>query len=138
MMSHVEPIGWWAKNKSWFLPVAIILGCIAVFIVVIAVVIYFVVGAVKQSEPYLQGLNYARSNPAVIDLIGVPMEPGFFVGGSMPTPNEQGMVDLAITLTGPKGKGVILIAGQNLGNEWHYKRLLFRDLSTTKVIELQP
>ena len=137
-MSHVEPLGWWPKNKSWILPVAIILGCIGIFILVIAIVIYFVVGAVKQTEPYLQGLNYAKTNPAVIALIGEPMEPSFFVGGSIPSPNEQGMVDLAITVSGPKGNGVILIAGQSQGGQWYYKRLLFRDLSSTQVIELKP
>ncbi|UXN04586.1 MULTISPECIES: cytochrome c oxidase assembly factor Coa1 family protein [unclassified Bartonella] len=136
-MSHVEQLGWWAKNKGWFLPLSIILGCIGGFVLVICVVIYFVVGAVKKSEPYMLGLQTAQKNSEIIALIGEPIEPGFFVGGNMPTPNEQGMIDMSIPLSGPKGSGVVLIVGAKQGTEWNYSRMLFRSNETTTVVDLR-
>ncbi|UXM94093.1 cytochrome c oxidase assembly factor 1 family protein [Bartonella sp. HY329] len=137
-MSHVEPISWWARNKGWFFPLLIILGCIGAFILVICTIIYFVVGAVKKSEPYLLGLEIAKKNAEIVALMGEPIEEGFFVGGNTPAPNEQGMIDMSIPLTGPKGSGVVLIVGQKLGDDWKYSRILFRSNETTAVVDLRP
>jgi Cytochrome oxidase complex assembly protein 1 len=68
-------------------------------------------------------MSRARSNPAVIEALGSPIEDGWFWTGSVEVTARSGTADLEIPVSGPKGAGAIYVAGAKVAGVWTYSRL---------------
>jgi len=112
------------KTSPW---VWIGIGCGVLFLGAIAfvVVIVFVVGtAMRSNEPYKDGLARATKDPRVIEALGAPVEPGWFVSGTISTTGRSGHCDIDIPLKGSKQSGSVHVVGSREGGRWSYARII--------------
>ncbi len=100
-------------------------GCLTVLIAIvgfIGVTFWGVTKAFKSSEPFTQSIAAAEANPAVVEAIGTPIEPGLMPQGSFNFTNGTGEVNFNIPVSGPKGKGTIRVVGTKAAGapKWDY------------------
>lgn len=117
-----KPKGWFARNWLWVLPT----GCLSVillFVACIALAIYFLFGAIQKSEPAQEALRRAQASQAVIDALGMPIEPGWYINGSTKTSGKTGFAELSMPISGPKGKGSLVLKASKNGPYWEFSRL---------------
>jgi hypothetical protein len=134
MGEATEP-SWWNRNWKWFVPV----GCLSIIAVVagfVALILAFVFGMMRSSDVYMQALDRARNNSAVVSTLGTPIEAGFFTSGSINTSGPSGNAELAIPISGPKGKGTIYLVARKSTGEWSYSQLLVQIEQTGRRIDL--
>jgi len=121
-MNQLPPSTWWNRNWKWFVPV----GCVtmlALFVGVVALLLAGVFGLMKQSDPYQQGLAAAQHNAAVVAALGSPIKAGFFATGTINVDGSSGEADLAIPISGPKGKGTVYVEGTKARGLWTYSAI---------------
>jgi len=126
---------WWQQNWKWFVPVGCI-GVLVLFAAFVALIGTLVFGVIKSSAVYKDSLATARSNPAVVQALGAPIEDGIFVMGSINISGSSGNADLAIPISGPKGKGTIYARATRSEGRWTFSRLVVEIKTTKEIIDL--
>lgn len=99
-------------------------GCTVLFlavIVIIAAVVFGVFGLLKKSQPFSDSIAAANANPTAVEVLGEPIESGFFVTGNISLENENGTAKLDIPVSGPKGEGSVRIEGTKDASGWTYQ-----------------
>jgi len=135
-MPTKEP-SWIERNWKWFIPAVVLgmVGCLAVFIGLIAV---FVFGTMKSSEPYQGALQISKQSEAVQAKLGAPLKEGFFVSGNINISGPSGEASLEIPISGPKGSGIIYVEAKRQMGKWYYPRLIVEIKASGERIPLQP
>ena len=82
-----------------------------------------VMSSIKQSEVAKHAFASAQSNSEVIIKLGTPIVIGWLVSGSINVSAASGDADLALPVSGPKGKGQIFVIASKSGGEWSYSRI---------------
>jgi hypothetical protein len=121
-MDQQSQPGWWRRNWKWAVPV----GCLLPVVVCggfFALIFTAVFGAIKSSDAYTEALARAKASPEVQAALGTPIEPGFFVSGSIKINNNTGNADLSIPVSGPKGSATIRAVATRAGGPWQYSVL---------------
>jgi hypothetical protein len=134
MGEAAEP-SWWNRNWKWFVPV----GCLSIIAVIaafVALILWMVFSMMKSSDVYMQALDRTRNNPAVVSALGTPIEAGFFTSGSIDTSGPAGNAELAIPISGPKGKGTIYLVARKSAGAWTYSQLVVQIEPTSRRIDL--
>ena len=80
------------------------LAIFAALMVSVMVLIFIVIG---NSEPSKMAFAMAAANPVVRQRLGEPIKRGFFTTGNIETSGPAGHADVAIPISGPKGKATI-------------------------------
>jgi hypothetical protein len=117
-----SPPSWLERNWKWFVP----LGCggaLVLFVAFAATIVGFVFWLIRSNEAYIEALERARTSPAVIEELGEPVEPGFWVGGSVNTSGPSGEADLMFPIIGPDGSGTVYLEASKSGGIWSFERL---------------
>ncbi|HYX68348.1 MAG TPA: cytochrome c oxidase assembly factor 1 family protein [Terriglobales bacterium] len=117
-----RPEGWFARH--WKAVVGV--GCLGVVILggaLMAGIFFLVMGGIRSSDVYQQALAKANANPEVVVRLGQPIKPGWMVSGSINVSGPTGDADLAIPVSGPKGKGTIYAVAKKSAGEWTFSRL---------------
>ena len=109
------------------------LGLLALFIFMI---VMFAFGVIKSSEAYKTAVEAAKSNPAVIEALGTPIEEGMFISGKTEATDASGSAELSIPISGPKGKAKIYVTGAKSAGEWRYSTLIVEIEKTGERINL--
>src|SRR6266513_5326964 len=126
---------WWTRNWKWFVPT----GCLTIVVLFVAFVgsiVMIVFSAMKSTDPYKDAFAKAKMHPAVIEALGSPIKEGFFVSGNTNVNGAAGEADLAIPISGPKGKGTIYVkAAKSLGR-WNYSGLIVEIEKTHQRLDL--
>jgi cytochrome oxidase complex assembly protein 1 len=126
---------WWKRNWKWFVP----LGCLSIailFVAFVASIVVIVFSAVKSTDVYKQALAQARADPAVVEALGSPIKEGFLVSGSTNVNGASGEANLAIPVSGPKGKGTIYVAATKSLGHWNYSGLVAEIRQTHQRIDI--
>jgi hypothetical protein len=126
---------WWIRNWKWFVPV----GCFTLMLLFLAFVgsiLLIVFSAMKSRDVYKDALARAKTNPAVIDALGSPIKERFFMSGNTNVNGASGKSNLAIPISGPKGKGTIYVSAQKSLGEWNYSGLIVEIGQTHQRIDL--
>ncbi len=134
MDQSVKP-SWWSRNWKWFVPV----GCLSSLLVVaafVAVLFTFVFGLMKSSDAYKQALAMASANPEVAEALGSPIKEGFFTSGNINVSGPSGNADLAIPISGPKGKATIYLEAHKSAGEWSFSKLVVELKGSNRRINL--
>ena len=97
-------------------------GLILVF--VILPIFFISISSMLKGEAYQLSLSIIQSNPEVIQLIGEPIEPGFFVMGSVSTSGPDGKASLQYSLTGPLGHADAFVNAYKSMGKWAIKEIL--------------
>ena len=126
---------WWQRNWKWFVPVCC-LGALTLLAVFIVLIVTLVFGLIKSSGVYQDAFAIARDNPAVVRALGSPIEPAIYVMGSINVSGASGHADLAIPISGPKGKGTIYAKAAKQGGQWTFSQLVVEIKATKERIDL--
>jgi hypothetical protein len=136
-----EPIekSWWSRNWKWLVPA----GCLAVILVGVVLVALFattivgvVFGAIRSSDVYQQALKEAQTNPAAVQALGTPIEPGLWVSGSISVTGLTGSADITIPVSGPKGSGTLYVVARKSAGAWEFTVLQLAVAGSAKRIDL--
>lgn len=126
---------WWSRNWKWLVPS----GCLTIlllFAVFIFAIISFAFGIMKSTDVYKDALAQVRADPAVIEALGSPIKDGMILSGSTNVNGASGKADLAIPISGPKGKGTIYVVAEKSAGLWNYSILAVEISETKKRIDL--
>jgi len=126
---------WWQRNWKWFVPVAGV-GFLAFCAVFVMLMVFMTFGRIKTSEVYKDALAQARNNPAVVKALGSPIEAGRVVSGSIIKRGPLGQAELAIPISGPRGKGTIYCRATKKAGRWTFSRLIVEIEATKERIEI--
>ena len=126
---------WWQRNWKWFVPT----GCLTLILLAVAfvaMVVVVVFGAMKSSDAYKIAVTRAKNDERVVRAIGKPISEGMFMSGNTNVSGGSGQADLAIPISGPKGKAKIYAVATKSAGEWVYSKLVVRVESTGETIDL--
>lgn len=122
-------------------PVLKYIGCGCLGIVVLgaiagAVMVVGIGKVLKSNDPYKDSVAAVQSNPAAIEALGEPIDPGFMPSGSINVQNDSGDVEFFIPVSGPKGSGTITVKGTKAGGVWSYETWHLKVEGKQEVIPL--
>jgi cytochrome oxidase complex assembly protein 1 len=122
LRSQPPPKNWWSRNWKWFVPT----GCLTLIAMGVAffVCIFFLVFSVlKSSDAYKTALARAKNDQRVIAALGTPIHDGLVPSGKTNVNGASGEADLAIPISGPKGKATIYAVGTKSDGKWEFSKL---------------
>jgi hypothetical protein len=126
---------WWKRNWKWFVP----LGCFTVVLLLLVFagsILVVAFSAMKSTDVYKEALARAKTHPAVIEALGSPIKDGVLVSGSSSVNGASGESNLAIPISGPKGKGTIYVSATKSLGRWNYSGLVVEVGQTHERIDL--
>ena len=112
------------------------LGCGVLILGVVGFLVFIftvVFGSMRNSMPYQEAVTRAQNDPRVIAALGTPIKPSYFFSGSISTRNGNSDAKFEIPLRGPKGQGLLHIAGTKTGSKWEYNRMTVTLKSGTEI-----
>ena len=115
------------------------LGCFTVlllFVIFVGSILVVVFSAMKSTDVYKDALSQASGNSAVIEALGTPIKDGFLVSGNTNVNGASGESNLAIPISGPKGKGTIYVSAKKSLGQWKYSGLVVEVGQTHERIDL--
>jgi hypothetical protein len=83
--------------------------------------------AMANSDARQLAIAGAQSNPAVEERLGHPIQAGWFTSGEIEVNEAGGHAELAIPISGPKGKGTIYVEAHKRAGIWKLDLLQFGD-----------
>jgi hypothetical protein len=96
------------------------LGLFAVFICGIVVLVF---SALKSSDVYKTAVARAKADARVQRALGPDIHEGLFPTGKTNVTGASGEADLAISISGGKGKGTIYVVATKSAGDWEYSKL---------------
>ena len=87
-------------------------------------IVVIVFSAMKSTEVYKEALARAKADPAVIEALGSPIKDGFLLSGNTNVNGASGESNLAIPISGPKGKGTIYVSANKSLGQWNYSGIV--------------
>ena len=115
------------------------LGCFTVvllFLAFIGLILVIAFSAMKSTDVYREALAHAKADPAVIEALGSPIKDGFLVSGNTNVNGAAGESNLAIPISGPKGKGTVYVSANKSLGQWNYSGLVVEVAQTHERIDL--
>ncbi len=119
-MAPIEP------EKSWFgrhRVLSVLLGLGVALFVFIVMLVALAMMSLRSTGVYREALERARQAPSVQERLGTPIEAGWLTTGSIKISDSSGSADLAIPISGPRGKGTIYAVGQKRQGKWQFQSL---------------
>lgn len=103
------------RHWKWILPTVIVL---------VGAVVYTVFSLIKGSEPYGMAMDQLRQNEAAVQLLGEPVDDGFFPTGSVNTSGPSGVAELAIPVSGSRREGKLYVQATKEMGTWTLNALV--------------
>jgi hypothetical protein len=113
---------WFTRNWKWAVPV----GCLGLIIIstgFVSTIFLIVESSFRNSDAYTQALARAQANPQVREQMGQPLNPGWFVSGSINIAGPSGKADISIPISGPKRKGTLYVVARKSAGRWTFETL---------------
>ena len=119
------------------LTVVIVVAFVVVFVACFGGVYVLVASSIKSSEVYQLALEKAQSNPEVVEALGEPIEPGFWVLGTISTTGISGEADLQFPISGPKNRGTVYVTARRENAVWRFYTLAARIDGQDELVDLR-
>lgn len=117
-----QPKGW--LQRHWILSIFLALAALALLaLIFVGGLLAIIETLLKRSDAYTQALAKACGNPQVVEVLGQPIAPGWFVSGNINVSGPSGNANLAIPISGPKSKGTIYAIATKSAGRWHFDTL---------------
>jgi cytochrome oxidase complex assembly protein 1 len=110
---------WFARNWKWFVPSVVVVLALG-FGLFLWGTLRFVNQMFRSSEPYQAAVQKVEQSPLVAKRLGQPIQIGDIASGNLSTSNTTGHARLSIPISGPLGKGRIIVIAQKFGSRWIY------------------
>jgi hypothetical protein len=134
-MSQSPRGNWWQRNWKWFVPT----GCltfIALGVLFVVCIVFFVFSVLKSSDAYKTAVARAKNDERVIAALGTPIREGMFASGKANVNGPSGEADLAIPISGPKGKATIYAVATKSAGTWTFSKLAVQVEGGNDTIDL--
>jgi hypothetical protein len=118
-----------AVQKKWALASLI-------FVAVIFPLVFSLVFSILKGEAYHQSLLKIKENSEVIELVGEPIEPGYFISGSVNTSGPNGQAAIKYSVSGPNGTADVYVYATKHMESWHIDQLSVNSEEKNKKIEI--
>ena len=109
---------------------------VLLFLAFIGSILVIVFSAMKSTDVYRNALARAQADPAVLEVLGSPIKDGFLVSGNTNVNGASGESNLAIPISGPRGKGTIYVSANKSLGQWNYSGLVVEVGQTHERIDL--
>ena len=126
---------WWGRNWMWAVPSGC-LGCLLLPAGCVAAIGFLVFGLFRTSDVYTEALERAREDLRVVEALGEPIEPGWWMMGSINISGPSGDADFSLPLSGPDGSGTLYVVAEKSAGEWAFETLLVEIDGTGERIDL--
>jgi hypothetical protein len=114
--------GWWQRHWKWAVPVvAGFFGLL--FLAAIGLFAYGIFSMMGSSDVAMEAKRRAQQDPRVIEALGQPIEPGWYVHGSLESGGPGALASLQIPLEGPKAEADLYIEAVKRVGRWQYRTL---------------
>jgi hypothetical protein len=110
------------RHWKWLVPV----GCLGMLLLAglfVTAVAAIAMGLVRSSDAYREAVETARDSGAVRSALGVPIETGWLIGGSVSVSGPSGSADISIPLSGPRASGKLYAVATKSAGRWHFSTL---------------
>jgi hypothetical protein len=126
---------WLDRHAGWKIP----LGCLAVVALLAAFVgaIFTIVSySFHKSDVFREAIARAERSREVTDRIGSPLQPGWLPQGQIQVSGSTGTAQMAIPVTGPRGKATINLDARKVAGSWQFLSLQvqFEDSSSVNLL----
>jgi hypothetical protein len=74
----------------------------------------------KSSGAYKEAMARARSHPDVRRELGEPIQPGWWVSGSLAVNGPSGEAKFATPLVGSAGRGMLFVQARKISDRWRF------------------
>lgn len=110
----------------------------AVLVLLFVIFPLFFVGIVNalKGDAFDLSLAKIQKDTNVIELIGTPMETGFWVTGSVSTSGPSGEAELQYTISGPKGDAEAYVIAYKKMEQWYLFEVVVFDEVTKQRIQV--
>jgi len=119
-----------AVQKKWAISGLVLWG------VIIPIMVFTIGGVFKGNDAYKLSLATVQNNQELIDIIGSPIEAGFFVTGSMQTSGPNGQAALKYAVEGPYGSADTYVFASKEIEKWVINQLVVHFPDTNKRIDI--
>lgn len=92
---------------------------------------------VEGTPAYSQAISVAEASPQLRNLLGSPLREGWFVIGTRREVGKGGFTELTIPVSGPRGKGKLLVVANQERGQWILENVSF-SASTGEPIDMTP
>ena len=93
---------------------------------------------IKNSEVYATSLGLVRQHPIVQAKLGVPIEPGWAVSGSINIENQSGTAEIEYSVSGSSLEGTVYVQGTRRLGLWAIEALIVEIDETGQRLDLTP
>ncbi|QXP72905.1 hypothetical protein H0I31_04190 [Tenacibaculum sp. AHE15PA] len=139
-MEVQEQKSWFGRNWGWVVPVGGCgcgcIGLILLFVFGIGAAFFGISEMITNATPVEYAIEQASKNKEVLRYLGEPIEKYGIPSGNISINNDEGDVDFSIPISGPNGKGTLIIRGIRTNGEWIYEDLYVRIKETQEEINL--
>lgn len=118
-------------------------GCLSGLVILVIVVafiggmFYMIAGTFKSSPVYVEAMKAAQADPRVVEALGTPIQPGWFVSGSIEEQGISGDANLTIPISGPHGSGTLYASAREGNGVWQFYTLAVKVDGQNQVIPLR-
>ncbi|AKH63911.1 MULTISPECIES: cytochrome c oxidase assembly factor Coa1 family protein [Photorhabdus] len=100
--------------------------------IIIGGVFAIIIHSMKSSEPYEKALSLAQSSSVVKNILGQPIEVGWFVSGSI----SNSEAALEIPIKGNRSGATVYVDAEKHSGHWRYKEISVQPDDGSKLINL--
>jgi hypothetical protein len=135
LSSPVSRKTWLDHHAGWKIP----LGCLLVVVLLAAFVasIFTIVSySFHKSDVFREAIARAERCRQVTNRIGTPLQPGWLPQGQIQVSGSTGTAQMAIPVTGPRGKATINLDARKVAGSWQFQTLQvqFEDSSSVNLL----
>ena len=116
-------------------------GCVVLILVCIGgLVALFKVGFhyLQTSAPFEYPIELASDHPVISRSLGLPIEAGYMLTGSIDFNNDDGNVDMQYPISGPRGEATMTVKGIKTDGVWEFRVITCRLEDSQEIIDLAP
>jgi hypothetical protein len=126
---------WLQRHWRWAVPL-LCLFCLTVFAGVVLLFVSALFGMMRSSDVYTTAMQRMRESPQVVEALGTPIEPGWYLSGQINISGASGEASLQIPISGPKAEADLYVEAEKTSGRWTYSTLIVNVDGQDKQIDL--
>ena len=115
-----------------------ILGGLALIAAFIGGIFYLIFSSFTSSPVYIQAVNATKNDSRVVQALGEPIQPGWFITGSIEEQGISGDANLVIPISGSRKNGTLYASAREGNGVWQFYTLAVRVDGDNELITLNP
>ena len=127
--------GWWQRHWRWVVPL-LCLFCLTVFAGAVLLFVSALFGMMRSSDVYTTAMHRMRESPQVVESLGTPIKPGWYLSGQINISGASGDASLQIPSSGPNADVDLYAEAEKKAGRWAYSTLIVNIDGQDKQIDL--